>query len=145
MSNELKTFYRIISNSRLEDLNKSRMSFIKEREELKSTILSKNEVNKKLQELIINSENDIKEHFDLNNCIQSYKEIINSGFKSEMTVKVHSLISKKKEEIMQKELTRKNNQKDLKTTANLFLEDINLNKWDISKNLIQKLKFLNDQ
>ena len=78
-----------------------------------------------------------KDLSNLDNCVQLYKEIVASEHISSTTTRIHNLISRKKEEHFMNEISN-NVSKD---SVLKMLEEIKLNKWNISQPV---LKILND-
>lgn len=137
MRESLSSFYQGNVKSRYDD-TRYKNQFLQEREELKNKIYSKKEADKKLMDII--STDSTTPQFDLNTCISMYKEIALSNHQSELLERVHTLISKKKEEIYRSDLKKiGNNAKEGKHVALKHIEDIKINSWIISDETMKKL------
>ena len=94
------------------------------------------ECEKQLQELLDQEKttrSDPKAKFDLNNAISIYKDVSSKGYNIPLLKDVNNIISEKKEEIIIADIKKvaKGKEKEFKTTAQKYIDDINENKWMI--------------
>jgi hypothetical protein len=137
----LRSFHQTNLKFRVEE-EKGKNGLFKEREDIKNVIQSKKDADKKLQDIIQN-ENNPSPQFDMNSIVQMYKDILSSSYKSELLERVFNLISRKKEEIFKNDLKKvQASVKDSKNVAIKHLEDVRINNWSISEDLMQKMKDL---
>jgi hypothetical protein len=104
---------------------------MKIREDFRVNFNSTKDLEAKIFELLENG----KDVNNLDQIILMYKQIVVTEHKSATIGKIHKIISKRKEEIIEKQIS---NNID-KATAIKILDDIKLNKWIISFNLIKKI------
>lgn len=105
---------------------------MKIREDFRVSFNSTKDTEAKIFELL---ESD-KDGLNLEQVILMYKQIVVTEHKSATISKIHNIISKRKEESIAKLLAKNSINKDM---ARKFLEEIRLNKWDISSSLIRKI------
>ena len=139
---------------------------LQNRNKVKEKLLNDIENEEKLKEIlnILNEENESvngesenkkkkdtkkKDTFDLNNIIETYNNILNTGLKSDLLDKVNKSISIKIENNIKHEINKvgkgKEKEKDFKNIAKNYLDDINKNKWNISEEIITQLNNFVDE
>lgn len=106
---------------------------MKIREDFRVSFNSTKDTEAKIFELL---ESD-KDGINLDQAILMYKQIVVAEHKSATISKIHSIISRRKEESFLKLLG--NNAVVGKEVARKLYEDIKLNKWDISSGLVKRL------
>ena len=108
-------------------------------------MLLKSQAEQKLKDLIDlfeegdkDDKNKKKENkFDFNFAFDTYNEAVKTGLKSPLIETVFNLLSGKKEEMINEELKKVPGKE--KDVAIKILEDIRVNKWNISDTLLDKL------
>jgi len=139
-----KKLYDTILNER-KKLEKKQEEVLKGRDDIKSVLLLKSQAEQKLKDLLElfeegdkDDKNKKKENkFDFNFAFDTYNEAVKIGLKSPLIQTVFNLLSEKKEEMINEELKKvPGKEKDL---ALKILEDIRINKWNISDTLHDKL------
>ena len=139
-----KKLYDAILNGR-QKLEKKKEEVLKGRDDVKSILLLKSQAEQKLKDLIDlfeegdkDDKNKKKENkFDFNFAFDTYNEAVKTGLKSPLIETVFNLLSGKKEEMINEELKKVPGKE--KDVAIKILEDIRVNKWNISDTLIDKL------
>ena len=147
---ENKKLYEEILTKRKDD-EKKKEEVLKGRDDVKSILLVRAEAEVKLKELVElleeseskNNEIDDKKKkdsnkFDFNSAFEIYNEIIKSELKHPLIEVAFNLLSKKKEVIIEEELKKAVKGKEKEIGLKL-LEDIRLNHWNISEELLNKL------
>jgi hypothetical protein len=131
LNDTMKAFYDINMQHKIDQQETKNLFKLKDDSK---KYISKKDAEKKLMEIIQNKENDLIV------CIQTFKEIAASSYKSDLLENVHDLISKKKEEFIKFELKKnEKNLKELKTIAQKYIDDMNENKWKLSNEITSKL------
>lgn len=137
LQDNLKTMGRSLSMVRLTKKGKSE-DLIEARNSIKNELQKKEEIQKKMVEII--KDNTMK-NFDFTYLGSVYKEGFQMlGDKNIMVRQFFKFCSNKKEEALKNEL-KKLSPKDKNYIVKL-LEDISYNKWEISEDVISKLKAL---
>ena len=142
-----KKLYDAILNGR-KKLEKKKEEVLKGRDDVKSVLLLKSQAEQKLKDLIDlfeegdkDEKNKKKENkFDFNFAFDTYNEALKTGLKSPLIQTVFNLLSGKKEEMINEELKKVPGKE--KDVAIKILEDIRINKWNISETLLDKLDSL---
>ena len=139
-----KKFKESIISTRKKD-NEKIENALKAREDIKKNMSQKIECEKQLQELLDQEKttrSDPKAKFDLNNAISIYKDVSSKGYNIPLLKDVNNIISEKKEEIIIADIKKvaKGKEKEFKTTAQKYIDDINENKWMIKVDIIDQLK-----
>lgn len=126
----IKSFFQK-TNYAIKNIKNEKNRLMKIRDEFRLSFNSTKDTEAKIFEML---END-KDGVNLDSIILMYKQIVVSEHKSGTISKIHSIISKKKEESILKQMNKFIN----KETAKRLVDDIKLNKWEISSGLLKKL------
>jgi hypothetical protein len=126
----IKTFYNK-SNKTIKDIHYDKNQLMRIREDFRKTFNNNKDSEAKIFKLL---ETD-KEGNNLDEIIYMFKQILLNEKKSSAITKIHSLISKKKDEIVQNMLIKQCSKED----ANKILNEIKLNKWNINSINLKKL------
>jgi hypothetical protein len=126
----IKTFYNK-SNRTIKDIHYDKNQLMRIREDFRKTFNNNKDSEAKIFKLL---ETD-KDGNNLDQVIYMFKQILLNEKKSSAITKIHCLISKKKDVIVQNMLLKECSKDD----ANKILNEIKLNKWNINTVNYKKL------
>ncbi len=132
--NQIKTFYNR-SNKKIKNEKLEKNSLMIIREEFRTQFNQNKDTEAKIFMLF----NTDKDGSNIEQIIILYRQIVLSDQKSASIIKIHNLISKKKEEIYLKQLDNPF-VKITKENSLKIMNDIKSSKWNISSGCIKKLK-----